>query len=217
MFYNTYRTTKAANSERLKLGQTGQSILANPRKRLINLQKRQKLKDLLITKFMQKYGIKHPEIYLEEEINKFLQGEKLTNRDLQRLDSKLHRMLMNQREIDNLNSSLQFNNSNNNNLNSINNNPYKNLANINNNTNNNFPFPINNNNINNIFNNENSLFNNNPNNNQINSTNNPSLNSLLLNINNSADKQSESDEAKNESENEEDEEEEFGNNVEENY
>ena len=75
MFYNTYRTTKAANSERLKLGQTGQSILANPRKRLINLQKRQKLKDLLITKFMQKYGIKHPEFYLENEINKFLQGE----------------------------------------------------------------------------------------------------------------------------------------------
>ena len=72
MFYNTYRPTKAANSERLKLGQTGQSILANPRKRLINLQKRQKLKDLLITKFMQKYGIKHPEQYLENEIKPLL-------------------------------------------------------------------------------------------------------------------------------------------------
>ena len=106
MFYNTYRTTRAANTERLKLGETGHAVLVNPRKRLMNLQKRQKLKGLLITKFMQKYGIKRPELYLEEEINKFLQGEKLTNRDLQRLDSKLHRMLMNQREIDNLNSSL---------------------------------------------------------------------------------------------------------------
>ena len=116
MFYNTYRTTKAANSERLKLGQTGQSILANPRKRLINLQKRQKLKDLLITKFMQKYGIKHPEFYLENEINKFLQGEKLNDVDLQRLDAKIHRMLQAQKNLDTLHNSL--NNSMNGNLNS---------------------------------------------------------------------------------------------------
>ena len=116
MFYNTYRTTKAANSERLKLGQTGQSILSNPRKRLINLQKRQKLKDLLITKFMQKYGIKHPEFYLENEINKFLQGEKLNDVDLQRLDAKIHRMLQAQKNLDSLHNSL--NNSMNENINS---------------------------------------------------------------------------------------------------
>ena len=122
--------------------------------------------------------------------------------------------------IDNLNSSLQFNN---NNPNNINNNLFRNLSNLNNNnSNNNFPFPINNN-INNLFNKENSLFNNNPNNSQIkintHSTN-PSLNNLILNINNSNDKKSESDEEKNEfenEENEEDEEEEFGNNIKENY
>ena len=94
MFYNSYRTTKAANAERLKLGQTGKSIIANPRDRLMNLQKREKLKTLLITKFMQKYGIKHPEQYLENEINKFLQGEKLNNTDLQKLDAKIHRILL---------------------------------------------------------------------------------------------------------------------------
>ena len=49
---------------------------------LINIQKREKLKSQLIIKFMQKYGIKHPEQYLENEINKFLQGEKLTKGDL---------------------------------------------------------------------------------------------------------------------------------------
>jgi len=106
MFYNTYRTTKAANSERLKLGQTGQSILGNPRKRLINLQKREKLKSLLITKFMQKYGIRHPELYLDSEINKFLQGEKLNDIDLQRLDSKVHRMLQAQKSVEGLHESL---------------------------------------------------------------------------------------------------------------
>ena len=94
MFYNSYRTTKAANAERLKLGQTGKSIISNPRERLMNLQKREKLKGLLITKFMQKYGIKHPENYLESEINKFLQGEKLNDADLQRLDSKIHKLLL---------------------------------------------------------------------------------------------------------------------------
>jgi hypothetical protein len=47
--------------------------------------------------------------------------------------------------------------------------------------------------------------------------NNPSLHNLILNINNSTDKKSESEDAKNESENEEDEEEEFGNNIKENY
>ena len=106
MLYNTYRTTRAANSARLISGEKGQSVFVNPRKHLMNIQKRQKLKSLLITKFMQKYGIKHPEIYLEEEINKFLQGEKLTDRDLKRLDSKIHLMLNNQKEVDNLNFTL---------------------------------------------------------------------------------------------------------------
>ena len=114
MFYNSYRTTKAANAERLKLGQTGKSIIANPRDRLMNLQKREKLKTLLITKFMQKYGIKHPEQYLENEINKFLQGEKLNNTDLQKLDAKIHRILLENKGSSNLketiNSSLSQNN-----------------------------------------------------------------------------------------------------------
>ena len=123
MLYNTYRTTRAAKSARLLSGEKGQSVFANPRKHLMNIQKRQKLKSLLITKFMQKYGIKHPEIYLEEEINKFLQGEKLTDRDLKRLDSKIHLMLNNQKEVDNLNFTL---NNTMNNQNLLNNNIIKN-------------------------------------------------------------------------------------------
>jgi hypothetical protein len=65
---------------------------------------------------MQKYGIKHPEFYLENEINKFLQGEKLNDVDLQRLDAKIHRMLQAQKNLDTLHNSL--NNSMNGNLNS---------------------------------------------------------------------------------------------------
>ena len=94
MFYNTYRTTKSSmrSADKNSLAGTGMSI-ANQRERLLNLQKRQKLKDLLITKFMQKYKIKNYEKALEDEITKFLQGEKLTDQDLKRLDIKIKQLL----------------------------------------------------------------------------------------------------------------------------
>ena len=90
MFYNTYRTTKSSmrSADKNNLAGAGRSI-ANQRERLLNLQKRQKLKDLLITKFMQKYKIKNYEKALEDEITKFLQGEKLNDQDLKRLDIKI--------------------------------------------------------------------------------------------------------------------------------
>ena len=107
MFYNTYRTTKSSlrEAEKNKLAGVGQSIV-NHRERLLNLQKRQKLKDLLITKFMQKYGIKNPEELLEEEITKFLQGEKLTDADLKKLDAKVKKLLKEKADKENLKNSL---------------------------------------------------------------------------------------------------------------
>ena len=94
MFYNTLRTTKSSyiDAKQNKLVGAGQTII-NHRERLLNLQKKQKIKDLLITKFMQKYGIKNPEKLLEDEITKFLQGEKLTDADLKRLDNKVKKLL----------------------------------------------------------------------------------------------------------------------------
>ena len=93
MFYNTFRTTKSSLREAdNKLAGVGKTII-NHRERLLNLQKSQKLKDLLITKFMQKYGIKNPEKILEDEISKFLQGQKLTDADLKRLDTKVKNIL----------------------------------------------------------------------------------------------------------------------------
>ena len=66
MFYNTYRTTKSSQQNRTNLAKNGAAVI-NPKERLINLQKREKLKGLLITKFMKKYGIKNPEKLLEDE------------------------------------------------------------------------------------------------------------------------------------------------------
>ena len=98
MFYNLQRSTKAAReeTEKTKLMGAGQSII-NPKERLLNFQKRQKLKNLLTTKFMQKYGLNKPDQVLESEITKFLQGEKLTDVDLQRLDAKLQKIFQTKR------------------------------------------------------------------------------------------------------------------------
>ena len=94
MFYNTYRTTKSSmlSADKNNKSVEGRNVL-NQRERLLNLQKRQKLKDLLITKFMQKYKIKNYEKIMEDEITKFLQGEKLTERDLKKLDTKIRNLL----------------------------------------------------------------------------------------------------------------------------
>ncbi len=101
------RATKAAReeAEKSKLSNSGQAIM-NPKERLLNFQKRQKLKDLLITKFMNKYGLREPEPRLESEVTKFLQGEKLTDVDLQRFDSKLKKMFQTRRDNQNLKSTL---------------------------------------------------------------------------------------------------------------
>jgi hypothetical protein len=79
MSYNTLRSRSKDNTK------TQQS--------LVNVQKREKLKSLLITKFMKKYGVKNPERLLEQEISKFLQGEKLTDNDLKRLDDRIKSLL----------------------------------------------------------------------------------------------------------------------------
>lgn len=71
------------------------------KEKLINYQKREKLKGLLITKFMKKYGIKNPEAILEEEISKFLMGEKLTDGDLKNLDVKLKKIISDVKEDEN--------------------------------------------------------------------------------------------------------------------
>ena len=107
MFYNTYRATKSSmrSADKNRLSGTGYNVI-NQRDRLLNLQKRQKLKDLLITKFMQKYGIKNPEEILENEINKFLQGEKLTDVDLKRLDMKVKNLLRQKASKEKLKNSL---------------------------------------------------------------------------------------------------------------
>jgi len=99
-FYNTFRNT--SNSR--KMNPLSKSL--SSRETLVNIQKREKLKGLLITKFMKKYGIKNPEKILQDEISKFLEGEKLTDADLKRLDEKLKKLIQNGYSDDLLKKSL---------------------------------------------------------------------------------------------------------------
>ncbi len=100
MFYNTYRATKSALRERELSGSPSYD-----RARLIDLQKKEKLKGLLITKFCRKYGIIHPEKQLEDEISKFVEGGKLTNLELKKLEAKIKKLLLERK----LNTSYQPN------------------------------------------------------------------------------------------------------------
>lgn len=108
MFYNTYRATKSAMRRR-ELSATRPRVFVNPKERLLNLQKRQKLKELLITKFTQKYSVKNPKEILEPVINDFIQQEKLNDNDLKRLDIKIKNLLRDKITKDNLKSTLTHN------------------------------------------------------------------------------------------------------------
>ena len=84
MFYNTYRATKSAIQRRQNS--------SNPRSYLLNQPKRQKLKNLLMSKFIQKYNIKDPDEYLDLVLTQFIQTEKLNDTDLKRLDLKIEKL-----------------------------------------------------------------------------------------------------------------------------
>ena len=90
MFYNSYRATRTALQNRLYSAKT--RPLINPRECLINQPKRQKLKNLLMTKFMQKYNIKDPNEFLDLVLTQFIQGERLNDIDLKKLDLKICRL-----------------------------------------------------------------------------------------------------------------------------
>ena len=122
MFFNLYRSTKAAQKEyeRSKLSTIGQSIIS-PQQRLLNFKKRQKLKDILITKFANKYKINQHDEQIENEITKFIQGDKLSDIDLQNLDSRLEKIISKNKLSRNLNPSLSQNLLDKNSLQSINN------------------------------------------------------------------------------------------------
>lgn len=58
------------------------------RDKLLNIQKREQLKGMLIHKFKLKYGDK-AEAYINNEVGKFLSNNRLTEENLKKLDEKI--------------------------------------------------------------------------------------------------------------------------------
>ena len=108
MYYNDFRTAKPSIRRR-ELSAARPTIRPYPKQRLLNLQKRQRLKELLIEKFEQKYNVKNPGEVLEPVITEFLQQEKLNDTDLKRLDIRIKNLLKDKSYKDNLKSNMIHN------------------------------------------------------------------------------------------------------------
>ena len=78
---------------------------------MINYQKRQKLRELLISKFMKKYNLKTYEPLIDDEVTYFLHKESLTERDLKELDNKINDLLSKKDKLNNLASNYVDNSS----------------------------------------------------------------------------------------------------------
>jgi len=66
------------------------SRLRNKRmNKLESIQKREKLKSMLVNKFKNKYGINEDNQKLTDEVSQFVKTEKLTEENLKRLDDKI--------------------------------------------------------------------------------------------------------------------------------
>jgi len=105
MYYNDFRVTKPSMRRR-ELSAQRPTLRPNPKQRLLNLQKRQRLKELLIERFEQKYNVKNPGEVLEPVITEFLQQEKLSDTDLKRLDIRIKNLLKDKSYKDNLKSNM---------------------------------------------------------------------------------------------------------------
>lgn len=106
-FYNDLRkNTKSAKSTR---GVQSARSNSNQPATMINYQKREKLKQLLITKFMKKYRLKTNEQFIEEEVKNFLHKETLSDNDLKRLDAKIFELLQKKFSLNQLESNLKGN------------------------------------------------------------------------------------------------------------
>jgi len=90
MFYNSFRATRTAFQKRQYSAKP--RSLINPRECLMNQPKRKKLKNLLMAKFIEKYSIKDPNEFLDLVVTQFIQGEKLNDIDLKKLDLKINRL-----------------------------------------------------------------------------------------------------------------------------
>lgn len=81
--------SKQTPIDRVSSAKSGQSEAR--RQRLLDIQKREQLKGLLVNKFKVKYGDKGPALakYIDNEVQKFLKNDRLTEDNLKKLDDRI--------------------------------------------------------------------------------------------------------------------------------
>ena len=76
---------------------------------IINYEKREKLKELLVQKFQKKYHLQNNEKFVEEEVKNFLHKEILNENDLKQLDQKIQLLVNKKKNIIDLENKLKNN------------------------------------------------------------------------------------------------------------
>jgi hypothetical protein len=100
-FYNSLRKTNNSLTNRpYSQGKSTSSIA-------INYNKREKLRTLLINKFMKKYNLSSYDPILDNEVTYFLQKETLTDKDLRELDRKIETLLNKKSKLAELSNTLR--------------------------------------------------------------------------------------------------------------
>lgn len=112
-FYNDLRNTRTAQSARSIKSASASRSLSKQTNTTINYEKREKLKNLLVTKFMKKFHLKTNEPFIEEEVRNFLHKETLTDNDLKRLENRIYELLKKKFSLNYLENELKQGNSNN--------------------------------------------------------------------------------------------------------
>lgn len=77
--------------------------------KIIPTSRRDKLKELLLIKFMKKYGLKDSEDILDMEIERFIRNERLTDKDLKKFDDHLKKIISEKRTMQSLRNNLSLN------------------------------------------------------------------------------------------------------------
>ena len=98
MFYNSRRITRSFLKE-IKdnsLLNEGKKTVDSYQK-LKDIQKKEKINDCLLVRYMRKRGIKQPQSIFEEEIDNYMKNKKLRKIDLSRINLKISNILKKQK------------------------------------------------------------------------------------------------------------------------
>jgi len=80
---------KKAPSQTSQQQSKGPKLTEERKQRLLAIQQREQLKGMIVNKFLEKYGGKKNQQFINEEVSKFIRNEKITEENLKVLEAKI--------------------------------------------------------------------------------------------------------------------------------